>query len=71
MARLKPVQVSARDKLAAAVVPTQLGANGGDVMLEAVPVEAVIAGAGAQVAGWPPPWMGKAGSTRTDCWRPP
>jgi hypothetical protein len=53
----KPVQVSARDKLAEAVVPTQLGANGGDVMLEAVPVEAVIAGAGAQVDDWPPPWI--------------
>jgi hypothetical protein len=52
----KPVQVSARDELAEAVVPAQVGANGGDVMLEAVSVEAVIAGAGAQVDGWPP-WI--------------
>ena len=50
MASPKPVQVGARDKLAEAVVRAlRLGANGGDVMLEAVPVEAVIAGAGAQV----------------------
>ena len=52
------VQVGARDKLAEAVVQTAAGANGADVMLEAVPVEAVIAGAGAQTGGWPaPPWV--------------
>ena len=54
----KAVEVGARDKLAEAVVQTAAGANGGDVMLEAVPVEAVMAGAGAQTDGWPPPpWV--------------
>jgi hypothetical protein len=54
----KAVQVGARDKLAESVVRTAAGDNGGDVMLEAVPVEAVIAGAGAQTDSWPPtPWV--------------
>ena len=54
----KAVEVGARDKLAEAVVQSAAGANGGDVMLEAVPVEAVMAGAGAQTDGWPPPpWV--------------
>jgi hypothetical protein len=54
----KAVQVGARDKLAEAIIQTAAGANRGDVMLEAVPVEAVIAGAGTQTDGWPPPpWV--------------
>jgi hypothetical protein len=55
------VQVGARDKLAESVVRTAAGDNGGDVMLEAVPVEAVIAGAGAQTDNWPPPPWGREG----------
>jgi hypothetical protein len=55
---LKAVEVGAGDKLAEAVVQTAAGATSGDVMLEAVPVEAVLAGAGAQSEGWPPPpWV--------------
>jgi hypothetical protein len=55
------VQVGARDKLAESVVRTAAGGNGGDVMLEAVPVEAVIAGAGAQTDSWPPPPWAREG----------
>ena len=53
----KPVQVGAKDKLAATIDRTRPGA-GGDVTIETVPVEDVIAGAGAHADGWPgPPWV--------------
>jgi len=55
----KPVQVSAKGKLAETVVrAARSGAGDGDVTLEAVPVDDLIAGAGAQPDGWlGPPWV--------------
>lgn len=53
-----PVQIRAKGALAETLVRARPGAASGDVSLETVPVDDLIAGAGAQADGWPgPPWV--------------
>ncbi len=53
-------KVSAKGQLAETIVRARwdLGGNAGDIVLEAVPVEDLLAGAGVQLDGWSgPPWI--------------
>ena len=53
-----PVPIRAKGALAEAVVRARSGTGVGDVTLEAVSVDDLVAGTGAQADGWPgPPWV--------------
>ena len=53
-----PVPIRAKGALAEAVVRARSGTAVGDVTLEAVSVDDLVAGTGAQADGWPgPPWV--------------
>ncbi len=59
-ASVASVKVGARGQVAEAIVRARWGhvVDGGDVVLEAVPVDELIAAAGGQFDGWSgPPWM--------------
>ena len=58
MSSAAPVPIRAKGALAEAVVRARSGTAVGDVTLEAVSVDDLVAGTGAQADGWPgPPWV--------------